>query len=216
MKTTLTLCLALLLPAGAAQAQIFRSEAVNGAILGGIAGGIIGHNSGDLRHNGWKGAAIGATAGLLIGQAIGDARDRGDYVRRTPSHGYGYGHGHGGYVYRTAPTIHVGYGHTRYGYGHRHGGYWGHSGYGHYRSPWHRSSGWGVGVVYAPVYGRSYYDDYAYAPSPVAQPAVYSLPAAAPAPAAQPAPAAPQNVTIINNYYGTPSPMSGANSLFGR
>jgi hypothetical protein len=40
--------------------------------------------------------------------------------------------------------------------------------------------------------------------------------APAPAPSVTPALApAPQQVTIINNYYGV-SPMSGANSLFGR
>jgi hypothetical protein len=32
---------------------------------------------------------------------------------------------------------------------------------------------------------------------------------------AQPA-AAPQQITIINNYYGNAAPMSQANSLFGR
>ncbi len=38
-----------------------------------------------------------------------------------------------------------------------------------------------------------------------------------PAPAAATAPAAPQNITIINNYYNTPAtPMSAANGLFGR
>ena len=41
--------------------------AANGLLLGGLAGGIIGHNSGDLRHNGWRGAAYGATAGYLLG-----------------------------------------------------------------------------------------------------------------------------------------------------
>ena len=43
--------------------------------------------------------------------------------------------------------------------------------------------------------------------------------AAAPAPLRMPQPVvqpAAQPVTIINNYYNTPSPMSGANGLFGR
>jgi hypothetical protein len=30
------------------------------------------------------------------------------------------------------------------------------------------------------------------------------------------APAQPQQVTIINNYYNAPTPMSSANGLFGR
>jgi uncharacterized protein YcfJ len=41
--------------------------AVAGTLLGGLAGAIIGHNSGSLSHNGWQGAAIGAGAGLLLG-----------------------------------------------------------------------------------------------------------------------------------------------------
>src|SRR5476649_1893063 len=76
MKTPLFLGLALLALVPA-QAQIFRPAAVNGAILGGLAGAIIGHNSGSLHHNGWQGAAIGAGAGLLFGAA-------------TDISGYGY------------------------------------------------------------------------------------------------------------------------------
>src|SRR4051812_8778670 len=74
MKTLLSLGLAFLALAPA-QAQIFRPEAVNGALLGGIAGAVIGNNSGSLHHNAWQGAAIGAGAGLLLGNAIGDSRD---------------------------------------------------------------------------------------------------------------------------------------------
>lgn len=49
--------------------------AASGALLGGIAGAIIGNNSG--HHNGWGGAAIGAGAGLLLGAIADDAhRDR--------------------------------------------------------------------------------------------------------------------------------------------
>ena len=39
-------------------------------LLGALAGGIIGNNSGS--HNGWRGAALGAGAGLLLG-TIADA-----------------------------------------------------------------------------------------------------------------------------------------------
>ncbi len=67
MKTTLSLCVAMLVLAASAHAQILRSDAITGAVLGGAAGAVIGHNSGDLRHNGWKGAAIGAIAGGVAG-----------------------------------------------------------------------------------------------------------------------------------------------------
>lgn len=106
------------------------SAASSGFWLGALAGGIIGHNSGDFRHNGWRGAAWGAGAGWLIGSVI-------DANRRQAT-------------YASPPVV--------------------------------------VSAA-APA-----------APAATAQPA-----AAAPA---------PQQVTIINNYYSTP--MSGANSLFGR
>jgi len=48
-----------------ARAQVFGPAAVNGAVFGGLAGGIIGSSWG--RHDGWAGAAIGAGAGLLLG-----------------------------------------------------------------------------------------------------------------------------------------------------
>jgi hypothetical protein len=201
MKTAVSLGLALV-AFSSAHAQIFRSEAVKGAVLGGIAGGVIGHNSGD--NNGWRGAAIGATAGLLIGQAIGDSRADRDYRR--------HGH-HGGYVYRSAPAVHV-------GIGYHHGGYWGghrYHGYRHHGTRWH--VGFGPSFGYYRGYGFGYphagYGDYVYRPSyPVVvaqpQPVVVQQ-----APVPQPAPA-PQQVTIINNYYNNASPMSGANGLFGR
>jgi hypothetical protein len=44
-----------------------------GLFLGGLAGAIIGHNSGTFRHDAWRGAAWGAGAGWLLG-AIADAR----------------------------------------------------------------------------------------------------------------------------------------------
>ena len=206
MKTKLTLCVALL-AATSAQAQVFRPEAVNGALLGGIAGGIIGHQSGG--NNGWQGAALGAAAGLLIGQAVGEANDDVRY-------------GRGDYVYRSRPAVSVGIGYSHGYYGpYRHGVYHGHRGY--------RGTSWGIsygpafgyGYGYHRAYGAGYpyygYGDTIYyrpASQPVVvappQPVVVSAPAA---PAAQPA---PQPVTIINNYYNTPAPMSGANALFGR
>ncbi|ATC63625.1 hypothetical protein CMV30_06485 [Nibricoccus aquaticus] len=52
-----------------------RSRASTGLLLGGIAGAVIGNNSGDLRNNPWRGAAIGATTGWLLG-SIADQRAR--------------------------------------------------------------------------------------------------------------------------------------------
>lgn len=103
------------------------SAASSGMLLGALAGGIIGNNSGAFGHSGGRGAAWGAGAGLLLGSVVDAERAR-EVQARVP-----------------APT-----------------------------------------VVHAP----------------------------APA-ASSPAVVAPQQVTIINNYYGA-SPMSAANGLFGR
>lgn len=46
--------------------------ATNGLVLGGIAGAILGRNSGSLGHNAWRGAAYGALAGTILG-SIHDA-----------------------------------------------------------------------------------------------------------------------------------------------
>ena len=104
------------------------SAASNGLLLGALAGGIIGNNSGEFRHNGWRGAAWGAGLGWLLG-SVADANRR-------------------AVTYQRAPVV-----------------------------------------------------------VPQASVAVPAQPAAQPA---------PQPITIINNYYNTPSPMSGANGLFGR
>ena len=99
--------------------------------LGALAGGIIGHNSGSLGHNGWRGAAWGAGLGWILG-SVADANRRAVIGERPLV-----------YVESVRPV-----------------------------------------VVQAP---------------------------------AQPAPAAaPQQVTIINNYYGNAAPMGQANTLFGR
>ena len=113
------------------------NAAANGLVLGALAGGIIGNNSGEFRHNGLCGAAWGAGVGWLLG-TIADANRR---------------------------------------------------------------------VVYqAPVQAQ---------PQVVyAQPATQS--AAVTSAAAGAASAQPQQVTIINNYYGGTSAMSQANGMFGR
>lgn len=225
MKITLSLCFALLALAPA-QAQIFRPEALKGAVLGGIAGGIIGHNSGDLRHNGWKGAAIGSAAGLVIGQAIGDSRAHRNYVRPHSYRGYG---GYSGYVYRSSPAVRIRTDYRRGYYGPRYFGQFGHHRgvRPHYRLG-HRGFGWhlshppyasplGYHSAYRYGYPEIEYGDYVYA-TPArrvlsAHPASIAPVQVAPLQAAQPA---PQQITIINNYYNSASPMSSANGLFGR
>jgi len=131
MKPIFLLSLALV-AAAPTQAQIIRPESVNGAVLGGIAGAIIGNNSGDLGHNAWRGAAYGAGAGLLLGSLVGEASE--------------YRHGHEvpvpaprTYVYRESP-----------GYGY-------YSGYGYRTYPAYPS--YSSRVVYRDTYG--YDDDYA-------------------------------------------------------
>jgi uncharacterized protein YcfJ len=103
LKRSLALFLGSLLVAGSVVAQGLRPEAVRGAALGGVAGAIIGNNSGALRHNTWRGAAIGAGTGLVLGSIAGDRSDhryrmhRGysaspqvSYIHRSPRY---YGHG---------------------------------------------------------------------------------------------------------------------------
>lgn len=269
MKTAILLSLVslALVPA---RAQLLRPEAVQGAVLGGVAGAIIGHNSGDLRHNGWKGAAIGAGAGLILGEMIGNAnaaatrvdvprgggyvyRDRPEvYVGvragsgiRYRSSGYGHGHyghpariypgrGYSGYgwgpaVYRSYPaySYYPGYGEAYPYYstypagsaastglllGSLAGGVIGHNS-GDFRHDGWRGAAWGAGIGWllgSVVDARRRADAYSSAPV-VVYPAQTVQAAAPPV-----APAQPQQVTIINNYYNTPTPMSSANGLFGR
>lgn len=60
---------------GASYGTVNPSRATSGLLLGALAGGIIGHNSGSLRHDAWRGAAWGAGVGWLLG-AIADANRR--------------------------------------------------------------------------------------------------------------------------------------------
>jgi len=53
----------------------YRSVSSRGLLLGALAGGIIGHNSGTLGHRAWRGAAWGAGAGWLLG-TLADSRRR--------------------------------------------------------------------------------------------------------------------------------------------
>jgi len=184
MKTTITLSLLLvasLVPATSTQAS---DRALKGALIGGVAGALIG-SAGNGDHNDVvTGAVFGATAGALIGASSDDRGHQGyrGGPRVSVNYSAGYGYGHGGFGYG------VGYGYRPY----RHYGY-----------------GWGYPSIYysRPVY---YSPNYEYA-QPVQ---VVSAPEAQQT--TQPAQSSPQNVTIINNYYGGSSAMSSANGMFGR
>jgi len=54
-----------------AQAQLLNRESVNGAALGGLVGGIIGHNHGRQTA---EGIAIGAGSGFLLGSLLHQSR----------------------------------------------------------------------------------------------------------------------------------------------
>jgi outer membrane lipoprotein SlyB len=204
MKSLFAL-VSVLLAGVSASAQVFRPSAVDGALLGGIAGAVIGHNSGSLNHNGWKGAAIGAGVGALLGTA---AESHSAYEGRRPV-------APDGYVYR-----------SRVGGSYAADGLWvgavAGGAIGHHRgftrgrsawvgAAWGAGAGWLVGSLLDANhgYGRNFFDDGYPRRVIVAERDAVAVQAA-------PAPSAPQQVTIINNYYGTSSPMSGANSLFGR
>ncbi|MFZ9747389.1 MAG: hypothetical protein ACO3G4_12230, partial [Opitutaceae bacterium] len=49
-----------------------------------LAGGILGHNSGDLGHNAWRGAALGAGACLLLGSVVEASRSAPVSYREIP------------------------------------------------------------------------------------------------------------------------------------
>jgi hypothetical protein len=67
MKALTLSLIALTLGVAPVKAQIFQPNIVNGAILGGIAGAVIGNNSG---HHTGEGAIIGTAAGAVIGSLV--------------------------------------------------------------------------------------------------------------------------------------------------
>jgi len=211
MKALAALLLAALATTGA-KAELFSPSSVNGAALGAIAGGIIGHNNGG---GGWRGAAIGAGSGLLLGSLMDDyAGPR--YHRNTQvpvpggyySNRYVYRPSHWPvarpipvYPYHAYPsyaargTIIGGIAGGIIGHNSRHGGWKG------------AAVGAGAGLLLGALADAaerretvSYEPEYLPSSEPTATQG-----------------STPQNVTIINNYYNTPAkPMSAANSLFGR
>jgi outer membrane lipoprotein SlyB len=276
MKTSLSLLLSAALCASTAQAELFRSGAATGAVIGGAAGAIIGNNSGSHRNNGLKGAAIGSVAGALVGSAVADSRHSSrshgsSYYSRGGSRygrhdggarisiGYGYGHGRPYWNPVHRHSVFARPGHIFAYPGYRYGSYWrpygydsyyygaplyssygyGYAGDGYYGAPSGAAtgailgglagaiignnsgngSGWqgaaigaGTGLILGAVSDSA--RERREARVPVSQAPYVEAPQADLA--AKAAAEAPRNVTIINNYYGGSSPMSGANSLYGR
>ena len=131
-----------------------------------------------------------ANDGLWLGAVAGGIIGHDAYHGRDAYHGHDGYYGHGGYNGR--------------------GGYYGHDGW--RGAAWGAGAGWLLGSALDANYGyyRSYDYGYDYPRTVVmAQPQPVVVQAAPAAPA-------PQQITIINNYYGNTSPMAGANSLFGR
>ena len=230
MKTIAALTLSLLALAPV-QAQVLHPETVNGAVLGGIAGAVIGNNSGSLHHNAWQGAAIGAVAGGLIGSSVGESREyahrtqvptpSGYYSRgpayRSRDYGYGNSYSHGGYYGYSYPGYYSDYGYSRPSYASS-GLFWGgltgaiigNNSHGH--NAW-RGAAWGAG---AGLLIGAIADQNAREREERAEMIQDAQAAAAVQNAAATPAATPQNVTIINNYYGGSTPMSSANGMFGR
>ncbi len=210
------------------QAQLFSSEGLGGALLGGIAGGVIGHNSGRRTA---EGIAIGAGSGLLLGSLFGQARRDSGFYNSQPFYGYGndpfFNDFNTGY-----PRSGFGFGPTFYSNGFRRPNYaltgaalgaLGGAVIGHNNGR-QTAEGAGIGAAAGLLLGgiaeqnaRRREAMYSQPVFVTPQASSYFTPAfqAASAPA-QPQQPATQNITIINNYYGGSSPMTGANSLFGR
>jgi uncharacterized protein YcfJ len=236
MKTSVVL-LALVAATQTAHAQYIRSETAGGALLGGIAGAIIGNNSGDLGHNSLRGAAIGTVAGALIGSAVGNSRDK-YYSHDVPMPTYrsSYGRDYGYY----SPSV------SRYrsptyftDYSYREPGYYGSSYRPYYSERTRASTGLVLGGIAGAVIGNNSGDlrHNAWRGAAIGATSGWLLGAiadqrardrqrevvfidsseeTAPAAPAAPAQTVPQTVIINNNYYGPQSSMTSANSLFGR
>lgn len=211
-KIVLTLLLtATMLPVNA---QLFSRDSLGGAVLGGIAGGVIGHNSGGRTA---EGIGIGAGAGLLLGALT--SRYRSDY------------YGHDTYDYQTGvPYAPQYYRRSRPNYaitgallGGVAGGVIGHNQGRHTAEGIAIGAGAGLllgGIAEHEMRKRERLTPYAAPVYVQSQPVVVTRPATVltTTPVITPAQQSePQQVTIINNYYGTQtSPMTGANALFGR
>ena len=201
------ICLALaLLAAVPGRAQIFGPNAASGVLLGGLAGGIIGHN--DHNQTG-RGIAIGAASGLILG-SIADQANYDSYQRtEAPAPGY--------YVYRQAPAYYYAdYADADYGYaqpsyaasgallGGLAGGIIGYNN--HFQTGRGILIGAASGLILGAIADQAVRDREMAAPRTV----VVSAPAEQ-----APAPASPEPPTQVAPAAPT-TPMSSANNLFGR
>ncbi|MGV3772544.1 MAG: YMGG-like glycine zipper-containing protein [Verrucomicrobiales bacterium] len=179
-----------------AQAQFFSREALGGAALGGIIGGVVGHNNGRKTA---EGAAIGAGAGLLIGAITHEARrERGYYSEPAPAPSYSSYHRPN---YAVAGAVVGGVA----------GGVIGHN------NGRHTAEGIAIGAGAGLLLGgvAEYHArrrELIYPPAPVTYVQTPTVVTTVPV-QVQPA---PQQITVINNYYSQPAAMNSANSLFGR
>jgi uncharacterized protein YcfJ len=208
------ICLALaLLAAVPGRAQIFGPNATSGALLGGLAGGIIGHNN----HNQTgRGIAIGAASGLILG-SIADQANYDSYQRSQVSAPDYYA-----YRYYQAPSYYYSddadtdydYGYTRPNYavsgallGGLAGGIIGYNN--------HHQTGRGIliGAASGLILGSLAEHEARERELAAERPVYISAPA-------EQAPAAPEPQTLAApTVTASPAPasaMSGANSLFGR
>ena len=213
------------------QAQLFSRESLGGALLGGLAGGIIGHNSGRRTA---EGVGIGAGAGLLLGGLLNESRTQSGYYNTQvpyPSADHGYygspyyssGYSPHGSSYYSPMWGRPNYAITGAALGGLAGGIIGHNS--GRQTAEGVAIGAGAGLLLGGLAEHSarrneayHYASPAYATPVYSTPAYgYFTPNLQSVPAASAAPAqAPTQITIINNYYGNSSPMSGANGLFGR
>lgn len=210
MKTTISF-FALMLAAAPAQAQLFTPSTVGGAALGAIAGGVIGNNTGSRNH-GTEGAVIGAVAGGLLGSAYAQSQRESSPYYNTggPSYYYSSGPSYAPPVYYSTPasarpsltatTTLLG-GVAGAIIGHNNG-----------RRGWEGAAiGAGAGYLLGRL-SESSQPSHRVVSGVYAPYAYYRRPVVVAAPAAQ-----PQQITIINNYYGgATTPMSNANAMFGR
>lgn len=201
MKRTVLAALAslLILPT---HAQLFSRESLGSAAVGGLIGGIIGHNSGRKTA---EGIGIGAGAGLVLG-ALAENSRREAYLYTPPVAAPVYPY------YSIRPNYAV----TGAALGGLAGGIIGHNR--GRKTAEGIAIGAGTGLVLGAVAEENARRREAYvspAPANVAQPiATPQAVTSTSGPAT--APPSPQPATLLNNSYASPTPMSSANALFGR
>jgi hypothetical protein len=201
MKMPICLALALLATAPG-HAQIFGPNATGGALLGGLAGGIIGHN--DHNQTG-SGIAIGAASGLILGSIADQANYNSS--QGAPAPGYYFYRQAPGYYYSDYDDTDDGYGRPNYAasgalFGGLAGGIIG------YNNHYQTGRGILIGSLSGLILGSI--ADQAAREREMAAVRTVVVPASV-----QQTPAAPPQVTPVAPI-APASPMSGANSLFGR